>query len=796
MLDSATAGQDNSPTMDDSLDPAELFKAEVRRKAQADGLSADEAEVLASVALDVLRVKAASKRPGSPVTKTELADAVKQHAVEEVEKSNARKEKLLEEGLNLIGAMTQEELDEFMENNTDEYSDDYYDYEESEDDREGHVVGTEECGVLGRQAKRFVFEADGLEEVFGEEEEKPYDLCADMANLRLSMCRDGMDLITALCQSVELTVEIAKHLRPEDLLTLYSTSRAFYQTFNGHALSVIRQVIAHKAPEAGRVFAFNMYRRHLVIDPAGRVWGYQMSEAERYANNIKSKKVRTVPGMRYLQLVLTRDRCCRESLAMLARMGHRTPHGTLDALLRMWLTMEVGLTSQREAMMRSKLLWRNRDLFNAQLFFVKLTMLSNEPSFGERRVNILQICLSQRCGLMFLWEVLLRKRWTTAAEIMQVKLAYRTALRNTSLDIDRNKPTFGVPFININQGHSEGWGSGHAHLMRPDELVAGESIRRGLDLHIHLKFMALWGYWDWFTGENLVPTEEEIYISDEETTLAHMDTSHHWKKKHAMKKRWLTLTPEQQRQVRETDEDERLMALAWASKEQMIAEDMGDGEARAPKLEHEIERGIIVHMPKSKLQPPKATDSVAAWAEYSSKALSGVPHEPAGDEALRAQALHHHGPEADEWDWLDWLEQDLYSKDALAAAAAAQQAQEDAEMANGEDDGDEDESEDNDDEAGSSDDYGSYCTDDNGEAGDEDMEADEETGDIVEEVLARVNGGEDVVMADGGGTTGSAEEDHMLEDDEDDMSDCSGVMLRSGQDLEGFVNGFFQGNDL
>ncbi|UNI18868.1 hypothetical protein JDV02_005108 [Purpureocillium takamizusanense] len=805
---SETTHREDSSAMDQPFDPMELFKAEVRRKAQADGMSPEEAEVLASLALDTLRAKAATKRPGSPVTKAEVAEGVRKHAIREVEKSNARKEKLMMQGLTLIGSMTQEQLDEFMENyDGDEIGNDDEDSDEGEECR---AIGTEKHGNLGRETKRFAFEDDGLEEVFGDDEDDPYDLCADMANLHLGMRRDGMDLITALCQRVELTVELAKHLRPEDLLTLYSTSRAFYQAFNAHALSVIRQIIAYKAPEAGRVFAFKMYRRHLINDPAGRVWGVQMSEAERRACGDMAKQVRTVPGVRYLQLVLTRDRCCREILAVMARLGHRTPAGTLDALLRLWLTMEVGVSSQRQAMMGSRDLWRDADLYNVQLFFVKLIMVFNEPGFGARKPEILHILLGRRYGLVFLWEVLLRKRWTTAAEIMQAKVAYRTAMRSIGRNVNGDKPAFGVPLDDVSQGHTEGWGLSFNPLLRPDELVATESLQRGLDLHMHLRFMAVWGYWDWFTGDNLVPTEDEMYVEDEETALAHMDTSHHWKKKHALKKRWASLTPEQQRKIREADEGERLMALAWlgssssssssssseqqqqqqpASEGEGEGDGMGssaDGAAPQPaKLDDEITRGIIVHKPKSKLKPPRTTDSLAAWVEFSSKALSGgAQRPPTGDQGLRAQALHSHGAATEEWDWLDWLQREFDYEDArTAASTAAAAAQEDAEMADGYDD-----------EASPvSDEYDSEWSDDN----DEDMESNEEMDGIIAEVLARANGPGDVVMADDRGNTGVAQDIHSQQYGEADMTDDgSDQMLQSGQDLQDFVNGFFKGTDL
>ncbi|KAJ6438469.1 histidine kinase group protein [Purpureocillium lavendulum] len=698
MSHSDSASEGESSGAQEPVDPTELFKAEFRRKAEADGLSPVEAEMLASIALESLRLKVVNKRSASPVTKLEVATAVHEYTVEEVEKNDAEKQALLAQGMGIIGRMTDEEFDHFMGDGVDGESDDSDDDDDDEDD-DVCAIGTENHGELGRVNKRFVFFDDGLEEVFGSDDDS-HSLTADMANLQLCMRHEGMDLITALCQRVDLAVEVAKYLRPEDLLTLYSVSRSFHSAFNAHALSVIRQIIAHAAPEAGRVFAFKMYKRHLMPDPCGRSWGFQMSEQERRTSE-RASQIRIVPGLRYLLLVLTRDRCCREILAMMARLGHRTPPGAHDALLRLWLTLEVGLSAHRHSMLRCKSLWRDVDLYNAQFFFVKMWMLSNEPLHGARRVDLLQVCLGQRCGLLFLWEVLLRKRFTTTLEVMHAKAAYMTHARPTNLNIDRSKPVYGVPPSHVGVGHTEGWGLGFNHLLRPDELVCVESIRRGLDLHRHMRYMAVWGYYNWFTGDNIVPTEEEIYISDEERALSHMDTSHHWKKKHALKKRWQTLSPEMQRLVREADEDERVLAMAWAAERKLVREDTGSdddvdvdvdididggvGTRRTPTLDDEITRGVIIQKPKPTLKPPTSTSDLADWAAFSSRALSGQPCKAADDEQLRAQAEYNYGADTVDWDWLAWISQEL--RDQNAQEVAAEGAQDDAEMADEEDGG-------------------------------------------------------------------------------------------------------------
>jgi hypothetical protein len=54
------------------------------------------------------------------------------------------------------------------------------------------------------------------------------------------------------------------------------------------------------------------------------------------------------------------------------------------------------------------------------------------------------------------------------------------------------------------------------HLLRPDELVIREAVRRQLDLKNHIMIMMLWGYLDPITGKDTPATEEEKYMSEDE----------------------------------------------------------------------------------------------------------------------------------------------------------------------------------------------------------------------------------------------------------------------------------------
>lgn len=660
------------------LDPGSF-----RRNARAHGLSEEEADVLMQLTLQKLREAMASRRQGEPVTALQIVEAVQQHAAEEAERGRESKRQAAQHEEHLFDAMCEAELGGGPE------------HEGLDTKGKGKQACTGAAAhdaSAGRDSKRHKVTDGGLEEYFGPGER----LQATGADASFSLKHHGQDLITALCQRVELAVEIAKHLGPEDLLKLYSVSRAFHDSLDGHLLSSIRQVLAYKAAEAGNIFQFRLYRRLLVPDPAGRTWG-ELLGTRASSSRADDRQVRSVPGLRYLQLVLVRDRCCRDILAVLARHGHRTPPGMYKTLLRMWLLMEISTSHQRRALLRNQELWTDVDLYNAQLFIVKLGMHFNDPVYGPLTFDIPSLVLGQK-GLYFLWQVLMRNKFTTPEEILDAKVRYDFEIppdHGGHEFSDLN--VYGVPFCDVGIGHMEGWGRGRGHLMRPDELVPYEAVVRGLELDEHLMHMMTWGYFDWHTGENLVPTEDEMYMSDDERVLAHMDTSHLWQKKHALKKRWNALTPEQQSEIRAKDEDDALRALAWASDQPSAAGAEAEDQDKPPTLDDEINRGFIIPARVPARVPPRPGQPEASslpapttsWAEFGTQVLMSLPVEIQGDQLLRAEAMHNYRAlsedPAAEWDWQAWLEQEEHGGEAGSAATSGE-TEEDVSMAEDDDD--------------------------------------------------------------------------------------------------------------
>ncbi|KAK2131536.1 hypothetical protein NOF04DRAFT_1343418 [Fusarium oxysporum II5] len=437
------------------------------------------------------------------------------------------------------------------------------------------------------------------------EGENPYEIENEVDHLTLSLKHTSLDLITALCCNLELAIEVVLHFEKQ-----------------------LRDICSPAF--AGEVFHWKLYGKTLIKDPADRnssTHDARFLEGRWETTKTNPSQIRLIPGFKYLELVIGRDRYCREIIAMMARMGFRMPHTMHSTLLRLWVLLDIPTTRQRQLFLRSRKYWTDIHLYNAQFFMVKLSMAFTHPFFSPISIDMVKLMMGQK-GLYPLWQCLMRQKYRTMSECMELKARYDLLLpRSVWGLIQREKypSAYGVPVHEVGLGHLEGWGKGVLHLGRPDQILPIEAVSRGLHLDDHITQMMVWGYIDFETGENLVPTEEEMYISDEDEKLNKADNTHHWQRKHALKKRWNELTPEQQQEIKDDDADEHLRAMAWSSvdhedldwdRESDDADDESDGEY---DINAEINRGY--RMPATPNESSSPEDS-----------MSDIP---AGGEAIR-----------------------------------------------------------------------------------------------------------------------------------------------------------------
>src|ERR1035438_8492220 len=79
--------------------------------------------------------------------------------------------------------------------------------------------------------------------------------------------RKQFSIFSALSNYLELFMELAKHLRINDLVSLYAISKDFNETLNGHLSHILKACAAYQAPESSRIFVFTLYRSLCILDP-------------------------------------------------------------------------------------------------------------------------------------------------------------------------------------------------------------------------------------------------------------------------------------------------------------------------------------------------------------------------------------------------------------------------------------------------------------------------------------------------------------------------------------------------
>jgi hypothetical protein len=185
--------------------------------------------------------------------------------------------------------------------------------------------------------------------------------------------------------------------------------------------------------------------------------------------------------------------------------------------------MDISTTAGRVQIMHNQKLFTDIDLYNIQLFIVKLDMRFNDPIDGPGDDGMRKLFLGQR-GLSPLSSLLKRKAYFEVIDVVRLGLRYSYQVRPEH----RGMEIFGVPPEEIGVGHLEGWGAGRVHLMRPDELIMRESVRRQLGLKNHIMEMMLWGYVDPITGLDIPVGAEEKYMSDDEEKPRDGSFSDYW----------------------------------------------------------------------------------------------------------------------------------------------------------------------------------------------------------------------------------------------------------------------------
>ncbi|MCJ1310733.1 hypothetical protein MMC25_004399 [Agyrium rufum] len=283
-----------------------------------------------------------------------------------------------------------------------------------------------------------------------------------------------------LLEHPELLHEVSKHIEINQLVSLYSISRTFQNIVNKRFTSLVLAVATTQALESSTIFLYKCYKSLCTIDPATRM------------NEEVQSKIRNVPSFRWARFVLYREHVVEDIIHLLAIEGHHLPPGSSASVKKVWFLMDIGDNARRIGVVRNRSIWSNQDLFYATMLFVKLDMRFNDPVQGNGSPDLRRMLLAQR-SLSTLWRVLRREELTSNLELAMMYLQWKYTPQDQVL---QGQDTIGVPGSKLGKLQYEGWGKGENILLRPDEIIMRESIRRKLGFQRKYLDMILYGYID------------------------------------------------------------------------------------------------------------------------------------------------------------------------------------------------------------------------------------------------------------------------------------------------------------
>ncbi|KAH0541770.1 hypothetical protein FGG08_003792 [Glutinoglossum americanum] len=297
---------------------------------------------------------------------------------------------------------------------------------------------------------------------------------------------------------MNLLIEIARHLTVNALVRLYSVSRDFHAVVDTHMTTVVMHQAFIKCSDGSRIFPHTTYKSLCILDPSGR------------PNPEAPNEVRMVPSFRWLRMLMFREGVVRKVMAQVHRLGHKLPPRAALVLKKLWFMMDICVNENRARFIRNRKFWSNLDLYIATLFFIKLDMCFTDPSSGSGETHLRRLLLGQR-SLSLLLKVLQRDGVVSQLDLIQLFIGYSEGVLPDASPIDM----FGVHKGLIGKKQLEGWGLGPSKLLRVDEIVMIETVRRELGFDLKYPQMMIWGYLDPDTLEAAKLKKKAIPVGDE-----------------------------------------------------------------------------------------------------------------------------------------------------------------------------------------------------------------------------------------------------------------------------------------
>lgn len=257
------------------------------------------------------------------------------------------------------------------------------------------------------------------------------------------------------------------------------------------------------------------------------------------------------------------------------------------------------------------------DLLRIQCFFLKLDLRCNDPIYGPEDTDLSELMLSQR-SLVPLRQLLFGERYHKIDQLMGLKVRYDIGhswhvLMPAPAEVlsRQNFKLMGVPFDDWGKGRLEYWGEraggplvgtprpsstpyeiSRDPMIHVQQIVAEEAVRRRLKLEAHLLPLLLWGCFDWKTGRNLHPTEDEIHMPDAAHKTRHMDTSEEFTRIEILKGRWPRLTAAEQEEVLAAQLKRDDLLRKWDNNQLWDRQDHSDHDDQTVQLSYAVTQPI------------------------------------------------------------------------------------------------------------------------------------------------------------------------------------------------------------
>lgn len=285
-------------------------------------------------------------------------------------------------------------------------------------------------------------------------------------------------MLTSFLRHPELILNLAKVLHPTSLINLYAISKPFHFILNSHYTTYIKANMEYHAPESNLIFPWRCYARLCIKDPGWR----PMCPS-------KPGVARDVPSLRWLQMVTYRSEVIHDILMALCKYGLVLPKGIEKVIKKMWFLCDLPANANRIGVLHNTGYFLDRDIYYAQMFIMKLDMRFTDPVEGNGELHLRKLLFGCR-NFVPMRDFLVGKISLTHLLQRVVWYQYNPSPSVRALQF----PIIGIAPMQIGNGNTENWGRGQQRLLRVDEGIMREAVRRELNTHKYFLEFLLFGH--------------------------------------------------------------------------------------------------------------------------------------------------------------------------------------------------------------------------------------------------------------------------------------------------------------